>query len=789
MTVGEIAHMQNPIFKDGTRLRIEGTADSGFNGQHILNDAEVEVRDVRDDFVKIRLCGSLGSGERPEGWVRERNVTRFQRMVGLKGAKQVPAKKPALQRSATISSLQPTSKEELKMEDLGSRAAENLERLMAINGTRWGTGDEGEKTRAKSRLNQESFRYRRQLKRKQGRTLDPHSRVIQRWDMVTTVALLFTASVTPFEVCILEPTPLHAMLSDPLSWVNRVVDIIFVVDIVLQCFIAYQESPEKGGAWITDNKRIIYKYASSWLTLDVLTAIPIDVFIAAYEAGQPTRSTQAETMGAGTNALRIIRMLRLLKLVRVIRASRIFRRWQAHLGISFAVISLIKFVILTLVNAHWLACLWVLIGRVSSVSDDTPSPDPHLAFGTNWIHKAGLTQATPNEIYSVALYVAFSSIFSGSGGTVVPASPLEYYFQTLMMLVGSSIWAYVISSGCGIIATLNPNGVHYRHMMDELNYFAIDKKLPREMTVKLREFFSQTQHVHRQRRYEVLFDSMSSRLKADAALCWARGTLMRVSYFSGKVEGEFLASAALTLTPRVFCRSEYISVESLLIIERGIAAKDGRIAGKGATLGEDMVLNSLTFRDLDPAIALTFVVHASCLQKKAFETLLADYPVARSCVRHATFKLAFCRAVIQVAKVITKSRSRGLTVTILEAFVSIRQAKELAILAQMRNKEPSTGMLSNNLIDLAERAEAIALNQDSGRENIDSRFMQMEGQVKGISTKLDTILQALAPRPESKASNMIPPGQSSVTSSSSSGWLSTWVGEATDASSAKELSA
>ncbi len=32
-------------------------------------------------------------------------------------------------------------------------------------------------------------------------------------------------------------------------------------------------------------------------------------------------------------------------------------------------------------------------------------------------------------------------------------------------------------------------------MMDELNYFARDKKLPRDMTVKLREFFTQTQHV------------------------------------------------------------------------------------------------------------------------------------------------------------------------------------------------------------------------------------------------------------------------------------------------------
>ena len=213
------------------------------------------------------------------------------------------------------------------------------------------------------------------------------------------------------------------------------------------------------------------------------------------------------------------------------------------------------------------------------------------------------------------------------------------------MMLGSAVWAYVISSACGILATLNPGQVRYRHNMDELNYFARtrplldpsmtpptpsclseppptsppsaplsagDKKLPRAMTVKLREFFSQTQHVHRQARYDQLLDSMSARLKADAALCWARSTLMRVRFFtSPEVEAEFLASAALTLETRIFCRSEYVTVERLQVVERGIAAKRGRIYAKGACLGEDMVLTEALLRDLDPAIALTFVVQVS----------------------------------------------------------------------------------------------------------------------------------------------------------------------------------
>ena len=84
---------------------------------------------------------------------------------------------------------------------------------------------------------------------------------------------------------------------------------------------------------------------------------------------------------------------------------------------------------------------------------------------------------------------------------------------------------------------------------------------------------------------------------------------MKVPYFSGGgLEDDFLASAALSLKTRIFCRSEYIPMDALSVVERGIAAKNGRIKTRGSVLGEDMVLSTNTFRDVAPAIALTFVV-------------------------------------------------------------------------------------------------------------------------------------------------------------------------------------
>ena len=116
-------------------------------------------------------------------------------------------------------------------------------------------------------------------------------------------------------------------------------------------------------------------------------------------------------------------------------------------------------------------------------------------------------------------------------------------------------------------------------------------------------------------------------------------------------------SCALSLKTRVFCRSEYIAVDSLLVIERGIAAKNGRIKPKGACLGEDMVLTHDTFRDLDPAVALTFVVQAAVVEKKHLEALMREFPLARKKIRVATFRLAFCRAMVAIARACQESRA------------------------------------------------------------------------------------------------------------------------------------
>jgi uncharacterized coiled-coil protein SlyX len=72
--------MQNPYFKDGTKLRLGPSQDDEMMDQFVLNDDEVEVMEIRNDtgFVSVRRVGSDLTG-----WVRGRNISNIRREAGL----------------------------------------------------------------------------------------------------------------------------------------------------------------------------------------------------------------------------------------------------------------------------------------------------------------------------------------------------------------------------------------------------------------------------------------------------------------------------------------------------------------------------------------------------------------------------------------------------------------------------------------------------------------------------------------------------------------------------------
>jgi hypothetical protein len=195
------------------------------------------------------------------------------------------------------------------------------------------------------------------------------SHVLSGWDAMTTLALAFTALVTPFEIGFFpSESPGWDMTSTERGWfaVNRVVDAIFVSDIFLQFRIMYPAPTQTGGSrvhhvasgersdestlpsdkhvrqwrlgadtphvvskksqilYVASSRKIAVRYVlSAWFVLDFVSLLPS---IAEIVLKSIMHSRRSGSRDKGTNMivmLRMVRVARLAKLVRLVKYKRI----------------------------------------------------------------------------------------------------------------------------------------------------------------------------------------------------------------------------------------------------------------------------------------------------------------------------------------------------------------------------------------------------------------------------------------------------------------------------------
>ena len=320
---------------------------------------------------------------------------------------------------------------------------------------------------------------------------NPRGRFVRSWDLTALCAIVYVATVTPAEIAL-------SLTGVGLYGFNRLVDAIFLLDIIFTFFMPYRTAHSKGGLMVTDNRRIAMHYVRGWFFLDLFTTIPFDLILSG--------------VGNDEHLFRALKILRVLKLARIVRASRILGRWQDHISISFGVMSLIKMGTVIILLAHWFACCWALLGDASSDSEYESFAD-----GLSWRQRANVApDAHPGEVYILCLYVALNSIVGGASD-IGSANYVEIGVQSLMLFIGSIMWAYVIGSVCGILATLDPASLEFRQTFDELNLYCSEQKLPSELRARLRSYFRNMLPIMRARRYDRLLSQMSTRESPDTS--------------------------------------------------------------------------------------------------------------------------------------------------------------------------------------------------------------------------------------------------------------------------------
>ena len=414
----------------------------------------------------------------------------------------------------------------------------------------------------------QTAQYRRTLRRMKRCSVDPDSVRLRRWDALVGAAVLFTATVTPFEVGLLTARV------DALWVVNRAVDAVLLADVALRLVRPFRSPRHEGGRWVRDRRRIVRRYLCSWLALDLAAAMPVETI---YQLSDPVAATEGalaavERVSASQPATRLLLLLRALKLLRL---PGHLGACASRLGLRVGTADVVRWVGALLLTTHWLACVWAFVGRHGGGSGGVEANVTELSRGLggglgqghhSWVERAGMVGVPAGELYGACVSAALANAVGG-GREGEPASHSECYALALMKLAGGVAWLWALSQCVARVAARAPGAASHTALRGQARDFARASGLPPELGARMQDCLVQSRALERATGQQAagqqaagqqaLLDAMSARLRGDTAHAVGSALLGGVAFLTGGgVEPDFVSAAALSLDTACFCAAE-----------------------------------------------------------------------------------------------------------------------------------------------------------------------------------------------------------------------------------------
>ncbi|KYO29727.1 hypothetical protein Y1Q_0008389 [Alligator mississippiensis] len=339
------------------------------------------------------------------------------------------------------------------------------------------------------------------------------------WDWLILLLVIYTAIFTPYSAAFLlneagkVPPETCGSYCSPLSVVDLIVDIMFIIDILINFRTTYVNSNEEV---VSHPAKIATHYFKGWFLIDMVAAIPFDLLI--FGSGSEETTT-------------LIGLLKTARLLRLVRVARKLDRYSEY-GAAVLFLLMCTFALI----AHWLACIWYAIGNVEqqrigwlrSLGDQIGKPfnESHQLHGPSIKDK-----------YVTALYFTFSSLTSVGFGNVSPNTNSEKIFSICVMLIGSLMYASIFGNVSAIIQRLYSGTARYHTQMLRVREFIRFHQIPNPLRQRLEEYFQHAWSYTNGIDMNAVLKGFPECLQADICLHLNRSLLQNCKPFKGATKG------------------------------------------------------------------------------------------------------------------------------------------------------------------------------------------------------------------------------------------------------------
>jgi len=316
------------------------------------------------------------------------------------------------------------------------------------------------------------------------------------WDAVAIALVLVSSALIPYQIVFDGSVSVRGTI------LLYLVDMFFLGDIWLNFRTTFREA----GVEITDRSRIATHYVRSTLPVDIVANAPIElIFLAAPEAS--------------IGGVPLIVLGRALRLLRIVRLFLIIARWERMGWTNPGYLRILKFVGVVAIAIHWLACGWFLTSAVAHFPTDC------------WVVRCEIRNAPPADQYIRSLYWTITTMTTVGYGDITPARSTEYIVTMAIMLLGASMYAFIIGNVASLLSNLDSAKAGYWHRMESATEYLRCRGAPKELGNRVRNYYEYLWDQHRGLREDTFFADLPGPLRLEVLLHLTRDLLNQVPLF------------------------------------------------------------------------------------------------------------------------------------------------------------------------------------------------------------------------------------------------------------------
>lgn len=323
-----------------------------------------------------------------------------------------------------------------------------------------------------------------------------HSAFRIGWDLLIAILVFVSCALIPWQIVFSTGAPVSGW--SLIYWI----DLVFLLDIGLNFVTSYRER----GVEVRSPRETSRHYARTVFPVDAIANFPWEL-LALF-------ADERILLGAP-----LLLWWRLPRLLRLVRFFVIVRRWEALPRINPGVIRIVRFGVVIMLVAHIAACSWFLTAAAASFP------------AGNWAEKAGIVGAAPLDQYVRSLYWTITTMTTVGFGDITPARTAEYLVAMIVMLLGASLYAFVVGSIASVLSALNAERTRYRDRLQSLMLYLQQRGVSSELHQRVRGYYDYLWAKHRGVTETELLKDLPQSLQIDIKTQVARNILQHVPLF------------------------------------------------------------------------------------------------------------------------------------------------------------------------------------------------------------------------------------------------------------------